>query len=32
LAFGLDADDQLMAKAVWTQVSGPFRRVEVSPS
>ena len=32
LAFGLDADDRLIAKAVWARVSGPFRRVEVSPS
>jgi O-antigen/teichoic acid export membrane protein len=32
LAFGLDADDRLIARAVWARVSGPFRRVEVSAS
>jgi O-antigen/teichoic acid export membrane protein len=31
LAFGLDADDQLIARAVWARVSGTFRSVEVNP-
>lgn len=29
LAFGLDADDQLIARAVWARVSGTFRSAEV---
>jgi O-antigen/teichoic acid export membrane protein len=28
--FGLDADDQLIARAVWARVSGTFRRAEVN--
>jgi O-antigen/teichoic acid export membrane protein len=28
LAFGLDADDQLIARAVWSRVRGTFRTVE----
>jgi O-antigen/teichoic acid export membrane protein len=30
LAFGLDADDQLIARAVWARVRGAFRSVEAS--
>ena len=31
LAFGLDADDRLIAGAVWTKVRGPFRGMEANP-
>jgi O-antigen/teichoic acid export membrane protein len=30
LAFGLDADDKLIARAVWARVSGTFQSVEVN--
>lgn len=30
LAFGLDLDDQLIARAVWARLSGPFRSAEVN--
>jgi O-antigen/teichoic acid export membrane protein len=30
LAVGLDADDQLIARAVWARVSGVFRRAEMN--
>jgi hypothetical protein len=29
-SFGLDADDKLIAKAVWARVSGIFRSAEMS--
>jgi O-antigen/teichoic acid export membrane protein len=29
-SFGLDADDKLIAKAVWTRVSGTFRSAEMN--
>jgi O-antigen/teichoic acid export membrane protein len=31
LAFGLDADDQLIARAIWARVTGTFRSLEVNP-
>jgi len=31
LAWGLDADDKLIAQAIWARLSSPFQRAEVLP-